>query len=368
MISKFEIRLPVSGAAIVLAAFMAFPAVALPPVIPLENCPLVQSCEASARTLTGLVAESGQPPVEYEDADLEGGTGDGVPDYYQLLLLASALCTGDPVLNQTFEENRAVVTDYLTVVDDLVQWALAAHAHAETAQQELDLFTAWPLYSIFVPSSLQPSVVTLQEGLATLIEATEFLNDPSGEVDVLLEQIDDMVDIIAVAGGLSTEMLATFQAAVEGLLVEVSTYQSQIPELAATLEGAAGLIRIITLYPSHNELADAILAVAGDLRAADELINRLHFPALEIYGTGKTAGEPFSGLGDYDGDGSTNAAVYSLILGRGQGVAQFVGAASGADPFYQSENVPAAGAVGLAVLAAIIAVAGAFVLFRRPRR
>jgi len=42
-------------------------------------------------------------------------------------------------------------------------------------------------------------------------------------------------------------------------------------------------------------------------------------------------------------------------------------AALGADPFYASQSVPAAGMIGLAVLAAIIAVAGAFVLFKKPR-
>jgi len=42
-------------------------------------------------------------------------------------------------------------------------------------------------------------------------------------------------------------------------------------------------------------------------------------------------------------------------------------AASSADPFYASHTLPAAGMIGLAVLAAIIAVAGAFVLFRKPR-
>ena len=110
-------------------------------------------------------------------------------------------------------------------------------------------------------------------------------------------------------------------------------------------------------------LIGALLAVPA--RALPRVV--LHFPAITVYGAGKAFGEPFSGLADYHGDGTTNAGVYTIMSARDEGVAEFVKAASGAAPFYQSQTVPAAVTIGLAALGAMIAVAGAFVIFRKPR-
>lgn len=60
-------------------------------------------------------------------------------------------------------------------------------------------------------------------------------------------------------------------------------------------------------------------------------------------------------------------AVPALALPHGAS-GGFGAAAAGAEVFDGVQSLPAAGVVGLAALAAAIAVAGALVLFRKPRK
>jgi hypothetical protein len=78
---------------------------------------------------------------------------------------------------------------------------------------------------------------------------------------------------------------------------------------------------------------------------------------VEIYGASKSATEPFSGPGDYDGDGTTNVAVYQA----NQTLSGFLPAVSGGDPYWSGNPaLPVAGLFGLAALASAVGLGGAF--------
>lgn len=310
-------------------------------------------------------------PTDYRTADLELGAGDGVPDYYQLMLLAAALCSGDEALNAAFTANRAAVANYLAALERLFDLAVKAQGDAATASDELQAFVAWPLFDLFVPPDMKAYVQQMAEGLALFADAMAGLTDPDSPLQAMRGQLDGLTDPIAGVAGLSSEMRQTLLDALdEDVLGDLAAYQAELNAMADTMEAAAnGLGYLTAMYSQAAALQDALLALVDDIHTFNAIADILAVPpVLAVYGVAKTPGEPFSGLGDYDADGVSNAGVYAHILARGGDVPDYVKAASGANPFYQSDEVPAAGVIGLAVLAGVIAVVAALVLFRNPNR
>ncbi len=88
-------------------------------------------------------------------------------------------------------------------------------------------------------------------------------------------------------------------------------------------------------------------------------------PTLPVYTRGaKLTSEPFSGLGDYDGDGVTNQEVAAIISAQGGSANDFVNAAANIDPFWAGNpGLPLAGIAGLSALA--MALGGTAVLRRK---
>jgi hypothetical protein len=114
----------------------------------------------------------------------------------------------------------------------------------------------------------------------------------------------------------------------------------------------------------YKEVLAALLLMGTDLR--QEFIARLGLTgSYTVFWQGKTNGkspnEPFSGAGDIDGDGITNAGEYAAVVSRGGSIDTFAQAAL---YWPGAERMPVAGIVGLGALASVIALAGA----RRARR
>jgi len=80
----------------------------------------------------------------------------------------------------------------------------------------------------------------------------------------------------------------------------------------------------------------------------------------------KDAGEPFSGPGDLNGDGITNAETYALVVASGGTIETFVGAASGSTPFWPGNpDLPVGGIAGLALLVGAALLGGHALLKRK---
>ena len=108
-----------------------------------------------------------------------------------------------------------------------------------------------------------------------------------------------------------------------------------------------------------KEVLAALLLMGTDLR--HEFITRLGLTgSYTVFSQGKTNGksphEPFSGAGDIDGDGITNADEYGAVVSYGGSIDTFAQVAlywPGAGP------LPVAGVIGLGALASVIALVGA---------
>ena len=153
------------------------------------------------------------------------------------------------------------------------------------------------------------------------------------------------------------------------LLADFREYQDQfglfglifhdvIAGYAATLYGGGtGPVPAAGAY--YAPVLDAGHAFLGGAAA----LAALELPELPVLGEITKAAEdqPFGKAGDYDGNDFTNEQTYLGVLAHGGGAAEFVAAASGADPL----SVPAAGLIGLAALVSAIAGGGAFVLRKK---
>jgi hypothetical protein len=178
--------------------------------------------------------------------------------------------------------------------------------------------------------------------------------------------------------GLSTEMNTTVQAILEaagllgsgGLLESLDEYLGAagtgvIPVLmvySAVLDYAAGHYAAqcpvtVANQPTVHSAYVFAAAIPASWNAAPPFIE---FPELEIYGTGgKLGDEPYSGAGDYDGDGKTNNEVFNAVNGAGGDVQDFINGATGAaGPFWPGNpDLPVAGMLGLAILSGALVVA-----------
>jgi hypothetical protein len=125
------------------------------------------------------------------------------------------------------------------------------------------------------------------------------------------------------------------------------------------LAGAVWAAASTQLTAAHN----AMVSLATDMDNLGDELKAMSLPTFTVI-TGAKAdnGEPFSGGGDYNENGDTNAAVYDSVGGG----AAFVAAASGAEWQYPGNpGVPVAGIFGLALLAGACVMGGAASIRRK---
>ena len=292
--------------------------------------------------------------------------GDGILDMDQLGLLAAVLCDADA------KDANAVMAQYLAngVEYDAMVAGLAALFGA-IGEADGDALAA---HMIATGTILVDWATLMGAGYEAILELGTLLVGAGTELGGFVTEYGSLVlgatpvlvlvkPAVVGLAGLSTEMQATIDALLIDLLEELDGVDLQL------MAASAGLIDVWTMLgmgmsgdPALDAVANAAKALADEIDAAIPLL-AIAPPAFVIYGVAKTAGEPFSAFGDFDGDGVTNGETYDIVMGNGGDVAGFVAAASGADPFYEGNpGLPATGLAGLALLSGLAALGGALAM------
>jgi len=366
-----------ASCALLTIALLAGPgmAMALPPVTLSSGCSYVTAIDTQADQLLGLLSGLIDDLPDYigvDGVDLEQAMmGDGIPDNYEMALLGAALCSGSADsdgLRAQFAANKAA---YLELNDKLVEVVdILLGPSGTTGQSAADRLAA--AADIFEAAGLGATPEGA-ELIATLDGVATQLNDLLADVDPMIILVVRNAlsqgtlalfgDFAAAVVGLSTEMQATVTDLLADYQADIETYVGQAQALVTAAQG------LIDTYDfgTENEVAlQSLVDDAGTLIADVNWV--LDLPsALSIYGGAKSATEPFSAAGDYDGDGTTNGAVFTAVVTENEGTrADFVAAASGANTLYPGNaGMPVAGLVGLAFLASSIALGGTLVIRKK---
>ncbi len=358
---------------VVAVAMLASAAAFALPAVELGDCSPASVGEGPLYLgILGALGALDPPDLTFPDADFDA---DGLPDEQAMLLLGALICA-DPAgtIAGQFDANVAEYLSVMTAVVDAVTGALPIPAEM-TATAALCTDAVAAIELLGHPSGLEP----LQAGLAALGGALA----PDGAAD-LAETLSDfglyasmlsgVGNYVGAMGGLSTESKAYIEGFMGYLIAgEVNAGGQDLVDVAAAVAGGAAsippyaaLIGMGVPAPIAQAVEDArlaLIAVAGSLDTFGDVLLAIPAPSFTgIYGGAKTADEPFSGHGDYNGNGDTNAAVYAAVGGG----AAFVAAASGANGFYEGNPaLPVAGILGLSLLASACAAAGAFVIRKK---
>jgi len=306
-------------------------------------------------------------PLTWAASDMEGMVGDGLSDRLQLALLAANLCN-DPSGN--------VAVQYANNLEAFGGLIAKFYALIAAVTDPIDLPTRLNADGIslaaFANTLPVPPYGTIKAQLLALAAA---MDDPNAGASALLAgfatKFGMYVPIFEGLGPWFVGMAGTSAAMDDtmndlmfnvdyGIVKDLAPAGAGLAALAGYLHGTAAQLG------GFGQPALAAL-LQGDANALDALvaiIGTIGWPVIEIYGvSGKTDIEPFSGPGDYDGNGDTNADVAAKV---GSDPAAFVAAASGAAPFYAGNpNLPVVGLFGLSLLASACAAAGAFVIRKK---
>jgi hypothetical protein len=313
----------------------------------------------------------------YAAADLENGaTGDGVPDSYQLGLLSAAICAGETNLASQLAGNKALIHNNLILPLGAavnLLFGTTTPLHPGIYDQAGVLSTDIRAWAAGAPEPYKTQATTFADTIdGLLLQINTFLADSDltvadlkDYVGIALPLLGGVEDLIAGLVGLDSEMIGilytvftpTLQGQIEGYVTQIST---QMIPLLQGLHANAGALGIGT------ELDGELVMAAADLTSAvgvvGPFVSFVADPGFAIYGvSGKSATEPFSGLGDYNLDGVTNATVFSNLTSAGAATRPaFVKAASGLDPYWAGRaGLPVAGLLGMALLAGVVALGGA---------
>ena len=342
--------------ALLVAGLMAVAgtASALPPVtLDPAGCALAATLNSQhIAVCSGAMLDLGDP--ELVDIESVAGPmdGDGIPDLWQLDLLASAICA-DAGLHAQLEFNQAAFTAFI------------AGFNAFKAQAQ-----------VVIPQCT--AVGTQLTALGPPLNALgPFLTGTTNSMDYKLTYFATYLTVLpmytdwfATTAGLSTEMQATFTGMWDDFFGDVPGYATLLVNpgcnpgdpfhtcgLAQLLGVAAGMLPAGPLATACATLSGGLTTLAGLIAVLD-----VGLPDFEVYGVAKTALEPFSGAGDYDGNGDTNKVVAACS----DGPAEFVAAASGEYfPYPCNSNMPVAGIFGLALLAGACVMGGAASIRRK---
>jgi len=310
-------------------------------------------------------------PLTWETADLEGLVGDGLLDRLQLALLSASLCAGDPGVTAQYGANAVAFAGLMAKFYALIA-AVTTPVNLPVALTT-DSGALTTLANGLPPG---PPYDTYKAQMLALAAAMSHV--PTGEEDPGASQVladfaarfGQYVPIFELLGpwfigmaGTSAAMDATIEEMMfnedYGIVKDVPPAGEALGTLAGYLHGIAALLPGL----GQPALAAALEADADALDAMVVIIATIAWPEIEIYGAAKTATEPFSGTGDYDGNGDTNAEVAAKV---GSDPETFVAAASGANDWYSGNpDLPVAGILGLALLAGACVMGGAASIRRK---
>lgn len=323
-------------------------------VIPPEWFDLCEFDNVFAGQLTTLAS------FGLDDEDLEG---DGVPDAWQVQLLAYALCKGGSGVpaeaTAAFDANIAalnaslvgIATGYApfvaNIVDQLDEIAALAAKFETTAQLCDDALAGngVPSVAAVLNEVVESSVVLGQLASAHVLLSPDFVG--SG---------------LAALATTSTEMGLTLNAALNGLLVE--DLQDNFDDILLLMGGIATF-----LGGCPDDVALDAANILSELTANGTTVPAIAWPSwVAAKNPAKAADEPLHGAGDYNQDDLTNAQVAAIVAAHGGDANDFIVAATGDfGPFWPGNpDLP----VGVAVLGGLVgafAVGGAVSIRRRRK-
>lgn len=386
-----------------------------------EVCPLVAVFPAEGAVLADAV---GPGPEYYAVMDLEG---DGVPDAWQLQLLAYDICA-NPASTAAAEyaQNQIDVAQmgadltavagwlgtggadgqliYLGLVTYAAGSALGGSASEQATLASIfdasmpgmgstivELLLAYPL----VNGSVMSEMPDVQGDLATYGPAIQYvlshvlagLIGLDTELNVGIPMLLSLPDLEFMLDATSPAFLTNLTDVGGGLMVPTPLLLGDLEGLLAMplfpvmdlgaqtemyllglvqayLDGTYGPGTFNAMLPNSAGLLSAMTAFETKYQELGS--NSFAIPDLEVYTVGaKLPDEPFSGLGDYDGDGVTNQQVAEIILGQGGDANDFVNGAANIDPFWAGN--PALPVAGMAGLCALAMALGGTTLLRRKK-
>ncbi len=388
----------------VLCAFAVVPAtsMALPAVTNDPGCALVTSIDAGGEAFLGALGgfDTGLDIPTWPESDMESVLGlmdgDLVLDKWQTTLLGQALCAGDVALNAQFDANRQAYLGLVGNLVALIDWAgvtnTDAMAEAGAALLYFGLTTdatggLGQTFLVgtppdFLDAAVNPALIGIDPtgtltGYATLIlevggglsllgpEMASFASEYALLGPILGSDI--VADWFTAMGGLNSEMQGTVYGLLDQLLGALDEPITEIggitiAQALATLSGFGTQAAAVVDGYSAPALGVQLLGVVALLDEGGALLAAIVPPAFQVYGAPpKTADEPFSAAGDYSGDEVTNGVVAAAVVDSGGDEDEFVEWASGYDIDWSGNpNLPATGLLGLALLAGVIGVGGAF--------
>ncbi|MBI1318038.1 MAG: hypothetical protein GC168_03680 [Candidatus Hydrogenedens sp.] len=333
-----------------------------------DFCGLDDTFDLQASNLAAVGGDALGVPSNFADWDIEFLVGDGVPDAWQLRLLAFALCQeGIGALSKTdgTDVTAAQFNDNVAKINGLVSDLSAVAAFLTQVKSiQTDMLTLAAL----IGGGCDANLSGLGDGNAIGALATGGTGNPAG--------LDDLIETLTIATalgafgqgvsglvGLSTEMKLTFQDALSAdSLGDVNLVLGLSPLLQFYASGAAGACG------GGQALAASVLGTLGTTWPSIDT-NNVDWDVY-LLGSTKAIGEPFSGAGDYNGDGYSNAEVAGYVMAAGGTVDDFIAGATGEfDPFWLGNpNLPVAGMIGLGSLVSSVALSGAMLLRNRKRR
>jgi hypothetical protein len=307
-------------------------------------------------------------PEDFTQWDIEGGTGDLVPDAWQLQLLAYVLCgegvgafkiDGGALTAQQYQDNLDKMNAFIADVSAMAGWM-----QDKVAANQTDLLTLAQLVAMEGGGACNSDVggLTASDFIGAL--ATGGTGNPE-DLAVIIEDLatislfGSFAEVMTGLLGLSTEMQMTILSAIpqddlEDLLLLTGNIQAVLQGLAADCP-----------IPDVATLADSLSTALGTPPDID--FSNLD---LEIYmlASAKLPGEDFAGAGDLDGDGLTNAEVALAVIEAGGDVDDFIAGATGDFGWMWTgnPNLPVAAGTGLAML--VCALGGVAAIRIRKRR
>jgi len=354
---------------------MAASPLALPKLTYDANCQYVKDIDTQANAVIALIgtvvamipAGEGEGEGEtlvippYEAMDLENGLlGDGIPDKFQLALLGNALCANPPGLVAQLEYNKAkfatLIADLDAVVAILLGTTSPAVAPAATRLTAVaDILAAVPSPNpalLAIIAEIRSAATSIGK-LAAQIPST--ITQPV--VGQLLHQLGTYSTAVGALIGLSTEMQQTVTNLVtDKLRADIAEIRGQV---VAVIDAVPDLVQLTGLTTQQIAAINALKVSAQTIVAAlDRTLALVNPGGILVLGVSrKTLGEPFSALGDYDADGTSNLVTYEA---NSSTIASFVAAASDSN-----EPMPVATILGLMALAGACTLGGAVSIRRR---
>lgn len=307
------------------------------------------------------------PLDDWMSADLEMTdyviTGDGIPDSYQLAMLGAALCAGDPEITSEFQSNQREFDEFM---EELEQGIAAVDVMGDKMRAVL--------------AQLEPWVAGLPAG--TLKSDGEdliyIMTDTADAVDRIMlmvnlisDALPDFRDWFAAFAGLSSEAKQTIDELTGKVVWNFYSYCAANPmSYMYLMDEIAYLTELAnnTTHPMQADMSLDCLGLADTITDFWEFAETMTIPYFTIYGANgaKSIGEPFSAVGDYNGDGMTNKEAYDLVEAAGGDRTTFVQAAASDNGLWKGNPaLPAAELTTLVAMALGLAAAGAVRMRKR---